>query len=56
VFTFIESAAFERVRALYLPDDEYVELQHFLMENPEAGSVVPGSALDAHPLCQGQAR
>ena len=43
MFTFIESAAFERVRALYLPDDKYVELQQFLMENPEAGSVVPGS-------------
>ena len=43
MFTFIESAAFERVRALYLPDDKYVELQQFLMENPEAGTVVPGS-------------
>ena len=43
MFTFIESAAFERVRALCLPDDEYVELQQFLMENPEAGTVVPGS-------------
>jgi hypothetical protein len=40
VFTFIESAAFDRVRAVYLDDDEYVELQQFMMENPEAGDVV----------------
>ena len=43
VFTFIESAVFERVRAVYLDDDEYAELQQFMMENPEAGRVVPGS-------------
>lgn len=40
MFTFIESAAFDRVRAVYLDDDEYVELQQFMMENPEAGDVV----------------
>jgi hypothetical protein len=40
VFTFIESAAFERVRTVYLDDGEYVELQQFMMENPEAGDVV----------------
>jgi hypothetical protein len=40
VFTFVESAAFERVRAVYLDDDEYAELQQFMMENPEAGDVV----------------
>jgi hypothetical protein len=43
VFTFIESAVFERVRAVYLDDDEYAELQQFMMQNPEAGRVVPGS-------------
>jgi len=43
VFTFIESAVFERVRALYLDDDEYAELQQFMMEKPEAGRVIPGS-------------
>jgi hypothetical protein len=43
VFTFIESAAFERVRAVYLDDDEYAELQQFMMQNPEAGKVVRGS-------------
>ena len=40
MLTFIESAAFERVRAVYLDDDEYAELQQFMMENPEAGDVV----------------
>ena len=40
MFTFIESAAFERARAVYLDDDEYAELQQFMMENPEAGDVV----------------
>jgi hypothetical protein len=43
VFTFIESAVFERLCALYLDDDEYGELQQFMMETPEAGQVVPGS-------------
>jgi len=43
VFTFIESAVFERVCAVYLDDDEYAELQQFMMENPEAGKVIPGS-------------
>ncbi len=43
MFTFIESAVFERVRAVYLDDDEYAELQQFMMQSPEAGRVVPGS-------------
>jgi hypothetical protein len=43
VFTFIESTTFERVRAVYLDDDEYAELQQFMMEQPEAGDVIPGS-------------
>ena len=29
--------------ALYLDDDEYAELQQFMMERPEAGNLVPGS-------------
>jgi putative transcriptional regulator len=36
-------AAFERVRAVYLDDDEYAELQQFMMHNPEAVKVVRGS-------------
>jgi hypothetical protein len=43
VFTFIESSTFERVCPVYLDDDEYAELQQFMMQNPEAGQVVPGS-------------
>jgi hypothetical protein len=43
MFTFIESTAFERFRAVYLDDDEYAALQQFMMENPEAGEVAPGS-------------
>jgi hypothetical protein len=43
VFTFIESAVFQHLCALYLDDDEYAELQQFMMERPEAGQVVPGS-------------
>ena len=43
MFTFIESTAFERVRGAYLDDDEYAELQQFMMEYPEAGDLVRGS-------------
>ena len=43
MFTFIESAAFERVRPVYMDDDEYAELQQFMMENPTEGAVIPGS-------------
>jgi hypothetical protein len=43
VFVFIESAAFDRLRAHYLDDDEYSELQQFMMQNPEAGAMVRGS-------------
>lgn len=43
MFTFIESSIFGRVLPSYLDDDEYAELQQYLIENPEAGEVVPGS-------------
>jgi len=43
MFTFIESSTFERLCLLYLDDDEYAELQQFMMQNPEAGQVVRGS-------------
>ena len=45
MFTFIESAAFERVRPLYLDDDEYAELQEFMIQNPEqeTSSVAPAA-------------
>ena len=40
---FIESAAFDRVRARYLDDIEYGDLQQFMMQSPEAGAIVRGS-------------
>lgn len=43
VFTFIESSIFERVLPAYLDDDEYSELQQYLIQNPEGGEVVPKS-------------
>lgn len=43
VFEFVESSVFERLRTHYLDDDEFGELQRFMMENPSAGAVVPGS-------------
>ena len=43
MFTFIESSIFERILPVYLDDDEYSELQQFLMQNPKAGELVPGS-------------
>jgi hypothetical protein len=43
VFVFIESDVFDRVRARYLDDDEYSELQQFMMQNPEAGAIARGS-------------
>jgi len=43
MFTFIESSAFQRVCPVYLDDDEYAELQQFMMQNPKAGQLVPAS-------------
>ncbi len=43
MFTFIESSAFERVRQDSLKDEEYSNLQQYMIVNPEAGAVVPGS-------------
>lgn len=43
MFTFIESSIFEQILPVYLDDDECSELQQFLMQNPEAGELVPGS-------------
>ncbi|MDF0666570.1 MAG: hypothetical protein P0119_10940 [Nitrospira sp.] len=43
MFTFIESSVFERILPAYLDDDEYSDLQQFLMQHPEVGEIVPGS-------------
>ena len=44
MFVFIESAVFDRIRPSYLDDDEYGDLQQYMIRNPEAGAVVPGPA------------
>ena len=43
MYEFIESSAFGKFLAYYLDDDEYGELQQFMMRHPDAGRVVPGS-------------
>ena len=43
MFTFIESSVFEAIRSVYLDDDEFAELQQFMMRNPESGQIVSGS-------------
>jgi hypothetical protein len=43
MFTFVESSTFERIRPLYMDDDEYAALQEFMMANPTAGDLVPGA-------------
>jgi hypothetical protein len=43
VYGFIETKLFTRLIDKLLTDGELGELQGFLMENPEAGDVVPGS-------------
>ena len=40
---FIEATAFTKHVYDYLSDDEYLGLQSFLLQYPEAGKVVPGS-------------
>lgn len=43
MFTFIESSIFSRELANYLDDDEYGDLQQYLINQPEAGDIIPGS-------------
>lgn len=43
MYTFIEFSAFANVRAAYLDDEEFSELQRFLLASPDAGAVVSGS-------------
>jgi hypothetical protein len=40
---FIEATAFTKYVYDYLSEDEYLGLQSFLLQNPEAGKVVRGS-------------
>lgn len=43
MFTFIELEPFARVRDDLLDDDEFLRLQRFLIAEPQAGDVIPGS-------------
>ena len=43
MFTFIETPLFTRLVTDYLSDEEYAELQAYLVENPETGAVIRGS-------------
>ena len=43
MYSFIETRLFSRLVQEYLSDEEYLKLQTALMENPEAGDVIPGS-------------
>jgi hypothetical protein len=40
---FIETTVFTKYLPDYLKDDEYRELQNFLMEQPEAGNLIQGT-------------
>lgn len=43
MFSFIETKLFTRLIQEYLTDDEYRTIQALLIEQPNAGSVIPGS-------------
>jgi hypothetical protein len=43
MISFVETKLFTRLVGQYLTDEEYSSLQRELVENPEVGSVIPGS-------------
>ena len=43
IMEFIEATAFTKYVYNYLTEDEYLGLQSFLLQNPEAGKLVRGS-------------
>src|ERR1043165_8621145 len=43
MFSFIETKLFSQLVMKYLTDDEYSKLQSALIENPEAGDLIPES-------------
>ena len=43
MFIFVETKLFTRLVQDYLSDGEYLALQSFLLADPEAGDVIPGS-------------
>jgi len=40
---FMESPIFEKLISGYLNDDEYAELQMYMVEHPQAGTLIPRS-------------
>jgi mRNA-degrading endonuclease RelE of RelBE toxin-antitoxin system len=44
IFSFIETRLFTKLVVEYLTDEEYSALQGFLVRDPDAGSVIPGSS------------
>jgi len=43
MYSFVETQLFSRLLGKYLSDDEYALLQRALIDNPEAGALIPGS-------------
>ena len=43
MYSFIETKLFTRLVGDFLSDDEYFRLQATLIENPDAGDLIPGS-------------
>ena len=43
MYSFIETKLFSRLVADYLTDEEYSKLQNALIEDPEAGDLIPSS-------------
>ena len=43
MLTFVETPLFTKILKEYLSDEEFLELQMALIENPSAGAVIPGS-------------
>jgi hypothetical protein len=43
MISFVETRLFTRLVQEYLTEDEYAALQQALLQDPEAGAVVPGS-------------
>ena len=41
--TFIELPCFAKIRENYLDDDEYFDLQEYLIVNPKAGDLIQGT-------------
>ena len=43
MYSFIETKLFSRLVVEYLTDEEYAKIQRTLIEDPEAGDLIPGS-------------